>query len=88
MQWFDLEETSTGKLHLKLEWLSLLATPEKLDQVKQTFFLLTEQILSFAVSMFATDNEGLILYFSAVTVLSVFIAQSGAAKCASRQKPG
>ncbi|KAG7224984.1 hypothetical protein INR49_014901 [Caranx melampygus] len=32
-QWFDLEETSTGKLHLKLEWLSLLSTPEKLDQV-------------------------------------------------------
>lgn len=32
-QWFDLEETSTGKLHLKLEWLSLLSTPEKLEQV-------------------------------------------------------
>uniref|UniRef100_A0A8C9YSF3 Extended synaptotagmin 2 n=1 Tax=Sander lucioperca TaxID=283035 RepID=A0A8C9YSF3_SANLU len=32
-QWFDLEEAPTGKLHLKLEWLSLLSTPEKLDQV-------------------------------------------------------
>uniref|UniRef100_A0A3B4TV15 Extended synaptotagmin 2 n=1 Tax=Seriola dumerili TaxID=41447 RepID=A0A3B4TV15_SERDU len=32
-QWFDLEETPTGKLHLKLEWLSLLSTNEKLDQV-------------------------------------------------------
>uniref|UniRef100_UPI0037E8EED9 extended synaptotagmin-2 n=1 Tax=Semicossyphus pulcher TaxID=241346 RepID=UPI0037E8EED9 len=32
-EWFDLEETSTGKLHLKLEWLSLLSTPVKLDQV-------------------------------------------------------
>lgn len=32
-QWFDLEETSTGKLHLKLEWLSLLSTPERLEQV-------------------------------------------------------
>ncbi|KAL6097722.1 esyt2 [Pungitius sinensis] len=32
-EWFDLEEAPTGKLHLKLEWLSLLATPEKLDQV-------------------------------------------------------
>ncbi|XP_056290134.1 extended synaptotagmin-2 isoform X2 [Pseudoliparis swirei] len=32
-EWFDLEETPTGKLHLKLEWLSLLSTPEKLDQV-------------------------------------------------------
>ncbi|KAG9355197.1 hypothetical protein JZ751_000035 [Albula glossodonta] len=31
-QWFVLEEVSTGKLHLRLEWLSLLSTPEKLDQ--------------------------------------------------------
>ncbi|XP_072566939.1 extended synaptotagmin-2-like isoform X2 [Paramormyrops kingsleyae] len=32
-EWFELDEVSTGKLHLKLEWLSLLPTPEKLDQV-------------------------------------------------------
>ncbi|XP_034031456.1 extended synaptotagmin-2-A [Thalassophryne amazonica] len=32
-EWFDLEEVSTGKLHLKLEWLSLLSTAEKLDEV-------------------------------------------------------
>ncbi|XP_069368907.1 extended synaptotagmin-2-A isoform X11 [Paralichthys olivaceus] len=32
-EWFDLEEAPTGKLHLKLEWLSLLSTTEKLDQV-------------------------------------------------------
>ncbi|XP_070842573.1 extended synaptotagmin-2-A isoform X1 [Chaetodon trifascialis] len=32
-EWFNLEEASTGKLHLKLEWLSLLSTPDKLDQV-------------------------------------------------------
>ncbi|KAJ3611722.1 hypothetical protein NHX12_021736 [Muraenolepis orangiensis] len=32
-EWFDLEEAPTGKLHLKLEWLSLLSTPEKMDQV-------------------------------------------------------
>ncbi|XP_034744028.1 extended synaptotagmin-2-A-like isoform X3 [Etheostoma cragini] len=30
--WCDMEEVATGKLHLKLEWLSLLSTPEKLDQ--------------------------------------------------------
>nr|XP_040022840.1 extended synaptotagmin-2 isoform X1 [Gasterosteus aculeatus aculeatus] len=35
-EWFDLEETPTGKLHLKLEWLSLLSTPEKLNQVLQS----------------------------------------------------
>uniref|UniRef100_G3NIQ1 Extended synaptotagmin 2 n=1 Tax=Gasterosteus aculeatus aculeatus TaxID=481459 RepID=G3NIQ1_GASAC len=36
ISWFDLEETPTGKLHLKLEWLSLLSTPEKLNQVLQS----------------------------------------------------
>uniref|UniRef100_A0A3Q4AMN0 Uncharacterized protein n=1 Tax=Mola mola TaxID=94237 RepID=A0A3Q4AMN0_MOLML len=30
---YEHSETSTGKLHLKLEWLSLLSTPEKLEQV-------------------------------------------------------
>ncbi|KAA8587213.1 hypothetical protein FQN60_016075, partial [Etheostoma spectabile] len=30
--WCDMEEVATGKLHLKLEWLSLLSTPDKLDQ--------------------------------------------------------
>lgn len=33
LQWFDLEEVTTGKLHLKLEWLSLYPSAEKLDQV-------------------------------------------------------
>ncbi|KAM9789306.1 extended synaptotagmin-2-B [Neosynchiropus ocellatus] len=31
-QWFTLDDVSSGKLHLKLEWLSLLSTPHKLDQ--------------------------------------------------------
>ncbi|KAM9718995.1 LOW QUALITY PROTEIN: extended synaptotagmin-2 [Menidia menidia] len=31
-EWFSLDDVSTGKLHLRLEWLSLLPTPEKLDQ--------------------------------------------------------
>ncbi|XP_028448444.1 extended synaptotagmin-2-A isoform X1 [Perca flavescens] len=31
-EWFVMEEVATGKLHLKLEWLSLQSTPEKLDQ--------------------------------------------------------
>ncbi|KAM8849410.1 extended synaptotagmin-2 isoform 2-T2 [Spinachia spinachia] len=31
-EWFVIEEVDTGKLHLKLEWLSVLSTPEKLDQ--------------------------------------------------------
>uniref|UniRef100_A0A8C7TSV6 Extended synaptotagmin 2 n=1 Tax=Oncorhynchus mykiss TaxID=8022 RepID=A0A8C7TSV6_ONCMY len=32
-EWFVLEEGDTGKLHLKLEWLSLHPTRENLDQV-------------------------------------------------------
>ncbi|XP_067294784.1 extended synaptotagmin-2 isoform X2 [Pseudorasbora parva] len=32
-EWFDLEEVMTGKLHLRLEWLSLYPNVEKLDQV-------------------------------------------------------
>ncbi|XP_028987105.1 extended synaptotagmin-2 isoform X2 [Betta splendens] len=31
-EWFMLDDVSTGRLHLKLEWLSVLSTPEKLDQ--------------------------------------------------------
>ncbi|XP_068197590.1 extended synaptotagmin-2-like [Antennarius striatus] len=31
-EWFVLEDVTTGKLHLKMEWLSLLPSPEKLDQ--------------------------------------------------------
>nr|XP_033506105.1 extended synaptotagmin-2-A isoform X3 [Epinephelus lanceolatus] len=31
-EWFVMEDVATGKLHLKLEWLSLLPTPEKMDQ--------------------------------------------------------
>lgn len=40
-QWFAMEDVAAGKLHLKLEWLSPLATPEKLDQVfnLQTMFV-------------------------------------------------
>ncbi|XP_066441448.1 extended synaptotagmin-2 isoform X2 [Eleutherodactylus coqui] len=32
-EWFDLDEAKSGKLHLKLEWLSPKSTAENLDQV-------------------------------------------------------
>ncbi|XP_048367245.1 extended synaptotagmin-2 isoform X4 [Sphaerodactylus townsendi] len=32
-EWFTLDEVSKGKLHLKLEWLTLMPTVETLDQV-------------------------------------------------------
>uniref|UniRef100_A0A8C0QPZ3 Extended synaptotagmin 2 n=1 Tax=Chelonoidis abingdonii TaxID=106734 RepID=A0A8C0QPZ3_CHEAB len=33
LQWFTLDEVSKGKLHLKLEWLTLMPTAENLDKV-------------------------------------------------------
>ncbi|XP_028328400.1 extended synaptotagmin-2-A isoform X2 [Gouania willdenowi] len=32
-EWFDMDDVSSGKLHLKLEWLSLHHTPAMLDEV-------------------------------------------------------
>ncbi|XP_026105033.1 LOW QUALITY PROTEIN: extended synaptotagmin-2-A-like [Carassius auratus] len=32
-EWFVLDDVATGKLHLKTEWLSLLPTPDKLEEV-------------------------------------------------------
>ncbi|XP_072268710.1 extended synaptotagmin-2 isoform X2 [Pyxicephalus adspersus] len=32
-EWFSLDEATSGKLHLKLEWLSPLSTTENLDKV-------------------------------------------------------
>uniref|UniRef100_A0A665XG99 Extended synaptotagmin-2-like n=1 Tax=Echeneis naucrates TaxID=173247 RepID=A0A665XG99_ECHNA len=47
--WFALDDVASGKLHLKLEWLSLLPTPEKLEKVQpsptlvsKTFFPLVQ----------------------------------------------
>lgn len=32
-QWFSLDEVSRGKLHLKLEWLTLMPDASALDKV-------------------------------------------------------
>ncbi|KTF76504.1 hypothetical protein cypCar_00029548 [Cyprinus carpio] len=37
-EWFDLEEVTTGKLHLRLEWLSLYPSAEKLNQTNPLDF--------------------------------------------------
>ncbi|KAM9445396.1 extended synaptotagmin-1 [Clarias gariepinus] len=34
-EWFTLKDTTTGKVHLKLEWLSLLPSAERLTEVIQ-----------------------------------------------------
>uniref|UniRef100_A0A8C6LRY2 Extended synaptotagmin 2 n=1 Tax=Nothobranchius furzeri TaxID=105023 RepID=A0A8C6LRY2_NOTFU len=46
-EWFVLDDVASGKLHLKLEWLSLLSTPEKLNQVKPLTFAITNPALFF-----------------------------------------
>nr|XP_057916521.1 extended synaptotagmin-2 isoform X3 [Doryrhamphus excisus]XP_057916522.1 extended synaptotagmin-2 isoform X3 [Doryrhamphus excisus]XP_057916523.1 extended synaptotagmin-2 isoform X3 [Doryrhamphus excisus]XP_057916524.1 extended synaptotagmin-2 isoform X3 [Doryrhamphus excisus] len=58
-EWFDLEEAPTGKLHLKLEWLSLLSTCEKLEQVLRSVRAdrsLTNEGLSSALLVVYLDS--------------------------------
>lgn len=46
-QWFTLDEVSKGKLHLKLEWLTLMPTADNLDKVlkEHIIFLLILTVL-------------------------------------------
>ncbi|XP_060731279.1 extended synaptotagmin-2 [Tachysurus vachellii] len=53
-EWFDLEEASSGKLHLKLEWLSLRSEPDKLKQV--LWSIRTNDSLSSALLMVYLDS--------------------------------
>ncbi|KAI7814894.1 putative extended synaptotagmin-2 [Triplophysa rosa] len=53
-KWFDLEEVATGKLHLRLEWLSLYPSAEKLDQVLRT--IRTNDNLSSALLVVYLDS--------------------------------
>lgn len=47
-QWFTLDEVSKGKLHLKLEWLTLMPTAENLDKVfKERITFLLDFFLFF-----------------------------------------
>uniref|UniRef100_A0A8C1H8C4 Extended synaptotagmin 2 n=1 Tax=Cyprinus carpio carpio TaxID=630221 RepID=A0A8C1H8C4_CYPCA len=65
-EWFDLEEVTTGKLHLRLEWLSLYPSAEKLNQVLW--------------SIRANDNLSstlLVVYLDSASNLPVRTVQSG-----------
>ncbi|KAL1271190.1 hypothetical protein QQF64_030206, partial [Cirrhinus molitorella] len=53
-EWFDLEEVTTGKLHLRLEWLSLYPSAEKLDQVLRS--IRTNENLSSALLVVYLDS--------------------------------
>uniref|UniRef100_A0A8C9WM37 Extended synaptotagmin 2 n=1 Tax=Scleropages formosus TaxID=113540 RepID=A0A8C9WM37_SCLFO len=59
--WFVLEEAVTGKLHLRLEWLSLLSSPEKLEEVGALISTRADQtkaspVLSSAVLLVYLDS--------------------------------
>ncbi|KAL6097723.1 esyt2 [Pungitius sinensis] len=82
-EWFDLEEAPTGKLHLKLEWLSLLATPEKLDQVLRSVRAdrsLANDGLSSALLVVYVD--------SAKNLPSVFTGSLGCGNLSQRRASG
>ncbi|KAK9527651.1 hypothetical protein VZT92_014194 [Zoarces viviparus] len=82
-EWFDLEETPTGKLHLKLEWLSLLSTPEKLDQVLRSVRAdrsLANDGLSSALLVVYLD--------SAKNLPSVFTGSLGCGNLSARRASG
>ncbi|XP_072543261.1 extended synaptotagmin-2 isoform X4 [Salminus brasiliensis] len=53
-EWFDLEEVSSGKLHLRLEWLSLHSDTEKLDQA--LWSIRTNDSLSSALLVVYLDS--------------------------------
>uniref|UniRef100_A0A673LIJ8 Extended synaptotagmin-2-A-like n=1 Tax=Sinocyclocheilus rhinocerous TaxID=307959 RepID=A0A673LIJ8_9TELE len=65
-EWFDLEEVTTGKLHLRLEWLSLYPSAEKLDQVLRS--IRANENLSSAL---------LVVYLDSASNLPVRTRQSG-----------
>uniref|UniRef100_A0A8D3AHN9 Extended synaptotagmin 2 n=1 Tax=Scophthalmus maximus TaxID=52904 RepID=A0A8D3AHN9_SCOMX len=82
-EWFDLEEAPTGKLHLKLEWLSLLSTPEKLDQVLRSVRAdrsLANDGLSSALLVIYLD--------SAKNLPSVFTGSLGCGNLSERRASG
>ncbi|XP_054621726.1 extended synaptotagmin-2 isoform X2 [Dunckerocampus dactyliophorus] len=82
-EWFDLEEAPTGKLHLKLEWLSLLSTCEKLEQVLRSVRAdrsLTNEGLSSALLVVYLD--------SAKNLPSIFSGSLGCGNLSERRASG
>ncbi|XP_050971810.1 extended synaptotagmin-2 isoform X1 [Labeo rohita] len=77
-EWFDLEEVTTGKLHLKLEWLSLYPSTEKLDQVLRS--IRTNENLSSALLVVYLD--------SASNLPSVFEGSFGCGNLKERRASG
>ncbi|XP_052418356.1 extended synaptotagmin-2 isoform X2 [Carassius gibelio] len=77
-EWFDLEEVTTGKLHLRLEWLSLYPSAEKLDQVLRS--IRANENLSSALLVVYLD--------SASNLPSVFEGSFGCGNLKERRASG
>uniref|UniRef100_A0A8C9TZS2 Extended synaptotagmin 2 n=1 Tax=Scleropages formosus TaxID=113540 RepID=A0A8C9TZS2_SCLFO len=81
--WFVLEEAVTGKLHLRLEWLSLLSSPEKLEEAlisTRADQTKASPVLSSAVLLVYLDSaKNLPVVHDSPTMVSnrVFSLQSG-----------
>ncbi|XP_033494626.1 extended synaptotagmin-2-B isoform X2 [Epinephelus lanceolatus] len=95
-EWFNLEEAPTGKLHLKLEWLSLLSTPERLDQVLRSVradrSLANDGLSSALLVVFLDSAKNLPSNLSDFTYdglkqVSVFKALKSAKKSSSEPSP-
>uniref|UniRef100_A0A4W5LHW5 Extended synaptotagmin 2 n=1 Tax=Hucho hucho TaxID=62062 RepID=A0A4W5LHW5_9TELE len=69
-QWFVMEEVNTGKLHLKLEWLSLLPSPEKLDQVKSSALYSLSECYFRSVCMLMVFSEYVLADIQSLTLSS------------------
>uniref|UniRef100_A0A8C7WT82 Extended synaptotagmin-like protein 1b n=1 Tax=Oryzias sinensis TaxID=183150 RepID=A0A8C7WT82_9TELE len=57
VEWFTLKESSSGRIHFKLEWLSLLPNTDKLEQVEASNFRFFFPISSYSVSLFCFFNS-------------------------------
>lgn len=83
-----LVDVSRGKLHLKLEWLSVLSTPDKLDQVRYHSFT-TPNRLIIHVSLCGWSLNILLLPKGADEHQSKsWAGQRRPVVCAARRLPG
>uniref|UniRef100_A0A672HMY7 Extended synaptotagmin-2-A-like n=1 Tax=Salarias fasciatus TaxID=181472 RepID=A0A672HMY7_SALFA len=78
-EWFTMEDVATGKLHLKLEWLSLMKTPERLDQVLSSIKAdrghANDGLSSALLVVFLDSARNLPVFLLSVKL--VFLLQSG-----------
>lgn len=62
-QWFPLKDTKTGRVHLRLEWLTLMNNTDKLEEVRELMLLLINMLLRVE-----TEDPFLFVTFSQLTL--------------------